>query len=755
MRKRLPVPLVGGLVLLCLSLPFARAQTKPVVVSTNPANGATGVDPYLASFSITFSKPMDTTRCGASTRSWPYPPSGQGGSCTWSADKLTMTLTRYNAGTPLGTGIKIEAYLVDPEWKESYLVDAEGNHVDPYYYSFTIAAMPTVISTNPPDGATNVPAYLDSISITFSKPMDKTRCGASTNWPYQDGGSCTWSADGRTMTLTRYNEFAIQKVVVYLNLPDTTPVLRDADGINLWVYSFSFSLNSGSGTKLKIPADSQKGFEWPYYLYVPKSVKTPTVLLVEPNNSGHTSVDPAFDDYSASELVDLFKFRGDDVGSPYLVPTFPRPMANWEVYTQSLDRDTLTTSLPGLVRIDLQLIAMIDDARTRLTAMGINAGPKVWMIGYSASGAFANRFALLHPDRIQAVSAGSGNGYATAPVAAWKGKTLPYPVGIADLQQLVGRPFDTAAFSKVPIQIYIGDRDGGKVDEFFIGGAFSAEDVALIQGVFGEPALNRYPASEAVYKSIGSNCQFIIFPGMPHLWPDWGFIREFLERNRTEPYPPPLPTPLLYTLYFPHVASYGSWETEIALTSTAEVPVHCELRAMAAEGGNPIETMPVTIPAGGRVELTAGKSFKDPQNVAYIAVVSNSGFLAGYTRFTQPGNRTSLPLAGGATEGYFTKVETDGYTGIALVNVETALANISLLAYDDNGTPVASQGLQLEPGRKYVRLLDEIFAGADLPRLRYVKFSSDKKLAGFTVSGSSDGQMLDGLQALGTYIPQR
>ncbi len=759
MRTRLPIASFGVLVLLCIAAPHAYPQTKPTLVSTNPANGATGVSRYLASFSMTFSKPMDTRFCGASTRSWPYPPSGQGGSCTWSEDKLTMTLTRYNPETPFALGLKIEAYLVDPEWNEqvSYLRDTEGNHLDPpYYYSFTITDWPRVVSTNPANGATGVPAYLDSISITFSKPMDTSRCGGTTNWqykgswPYTGGGTCSWSADQRTMTLTRYNEIPGSKVVMYLNLPDTPPVLRDTEAINLGSYSFSFTVNIGNGTTLTIPADSKKGFEWPYYLYVPTAVRTPTVLLVEPNNSGTTQTDASKDDKLAADLVVNQKYRADDLGSPFLVPTFPRPRAHPDVDTQSLTRNTLTTSLPGLVRLDLQLIAMIDDARTRLAAMGISVGPKVWMLGFSASGAFTTNFSLLHPDRVQAASAGGGG--VPAPVSTWKGKTLPFPSGIADLKELVAQPFDTAGFSKVPVQIYMGEQDirTQQQEEYL------SQDVyaALTLDVFGELKV-RYPALEAAYNSIGSVCQFMIFPGMTHVWPDWGYIREFFEHNRTEPLPATLPKPFIYSLYFPHVASFGPWETEIALTSTAEIPVRGELQAMAADGGTPFELIPFTIPAGGRLEYTAGKSFQKPQDIAYIRVRSDSGFLAGYTRFSQPGNRVSLPLSGGTTEGYFTKVEKDGWTGIAFVNVDSDTANISLFAYDDNGTPADTRTLQLAPGRKYVGMVDQLFAGVDMTRLRYFKFGSDRKLAGFTVSASSDGQMLDGLQSLDGYIRQR
>jgi pimeloyl-ACP methyl ester carboxylesterase len=509
------------------------------------------------------------------------------------------------------------------------------------------------------------------------------------------------------------------------------------------------SSEAGFAQVSKIPANSQRGFQWPYYLYVPTRIKTPTVLLVEPNNTGITSDDPAVHDAAASSLINFYKVWADDLGSPFLVPTFPRPDTNWKVYTQALDRDTLTTTLPNLVRIDLQLIAMIDDARTRLASKGLNVGAKVWMIGYSASGSFTNRFALLHPDRIQAASAGSGGSYAIAPVSTWKGKTLRYPVGVADLQQLVGKPFDAASFSKMPMQIYIGDQDLDDAVDY--GDGYDEEEAALIREVFGGPNFLRYPASEAAYNSVGSYCQFVILPGATHVWPEWSLIRDFLERNRTTPVPPPLPKPQLYKLYFPHVASFGLWETEIALTNTSEVAVHGDLQAFKEDGTLLSQSIPVNLPALGRRQVVVGSSFQDPKNIAYLALVSDSGFVAGYTRFMQPGNRVSLAAGTGTKQGWFTKMEQDGWTGIAFVNTETADAAVALTAWDENGSPVAATTLPLRPGEKLVRMVNELFT-SDLKDAKYFKFKSDRNVLGFTVSSSGDNLMLDGLHCLDNYI---
>ncbi len=495
----------------------------------------------------------------------------------------------------------------------------------------------------------------------------------------------------------------------------------------------------------KIPANPQKGFQWPYYLYVPAVTRKPTVLLVEPNNSATPTADSSVDDNLAASLIDSHKNRADDLGSPFLVPTFPRPAANWQVLIQALDRDTLITTLVNLVRVDLQLIAMIDDARIRLAAAGISVGPKVWMMGFSASGSFVNRFAVLHPDRVQAMSAGSGGEYAIAPVSVWKGKTLRYPVGVADLQQLTGKPFDTAAFRGVPVQIYIGDLQVDDAVDYTDG--YDPEDAALIKEVFGGPTFRRYPSSEAAYSSIGANCQFVIFPGMAHRWPDWSFIYSFFERNRTSPPPPPLPKPMLYRLYFPHVASSGQWETEIAVTNTSEVTVQGELQAFASTGVQLSQSIPVVIPPLGRKQVVVGSSFQGPEDIAYLALVSDSGVLAGYTRFSQPGNRATLAAGIGTQQGWFTKIEKDGWTGIAFVNVDSRDATVDLKAFGADGSQVAEITLNLTPGQKYVGMVDQLFP-ANLESATYFKFKSDRNLLGFTVSGSADGLMLDGLHSL-------
>jgi len=99
---------------------------------------------------------------------------------------------------------------------------------------------------------------------------------------------------------------------------------------------------------VRYAANPGQGFSYPYYLVIPPGVDTPTVLVVEPNNTGSTDDNFAVHDTAASNLITARISFAGDVRSPFLVPVFPRPSSNWWVYTHALDRDCFTTTNPAL-----------------------------------------------------------------------------------------------------------------------------------------------------------------------------------------------------------------------------------------------------------------------------------------------------------------------------------------------------------------------------------------------------------------------
>lgn len=267
-----------------------------------------------------------------------------------------------------------------------------------------------------------------------------------------------------------------------------------------------------------VAAQPRDGFHSDYYLYVPATLRHDAggraTLLVQPNNSGRTSDDIGAHQRDAWMTGFERKRIADALGVALLVPAFPRTSRDWRVYTHALDRDVLTTRDPVLARLDLQLIAMIDDARARLRKDGTEVDPRVLLQGFSASAMFANRFTALHPDRVRAATIGSPGGWPIAPVPGSGVDALPYPAGIADLEALTGKPFDAAAFARVPQYLYMGDADDNDSLDFEDGWDKSA--AATVDRLFGATPLARWKHAEALYARAGANARFELVPGIGH-----------------------------------------------------------------------------------------------------------------------------------------------------------------------------------------------------------------------------------------------
>lgn len=267
-----------------------------------------------------------------------------------------------------------------------------------------------------------------------------------------------------------------------------------------------------------VAAQPREGFHSDYFLYIPASLHRDAdgraMLLVQPNNSGRTSDDLAAHQRDAWMTGFERKRIADALGVALLIPAFPRTSSDWRVYTHALDRDVLTTRTPALSRLDLQLVAMIDDARARLHREGGPVDPRVLLQGFSASGMFANRFTALHPDRVRAVTVGSPGGWPIAPVAKQGVDALPYPAGIADLEALTGMPFDAAAFARVPQYFYMGDADDNDSLDFEDG--WDEPAAAEVDRLFGDTPLARWKHAESLYAQAGANARFELVHGIGH-----------------------------------------------------------------------------------------------------------------------------------------------------------------------------------------------------------------------------------------------
>lgn len=272
-------------------------------------------------------------------------------------------------------------------------------------------------------------------------------------------------------------------------------------------------------TLLKLSANPSAGFRFEYLVYLPKGTQIGKVntLMVETNNTGLNDT-LAYHERGARRAAShsgVGVYVAKKLKLPFLVPIFPRSQTDWTVYTHALDRDAFLAKGVDYERLDLQLLAMVEDARKQLAAMGYPVEEKFLLTGFSASGTFANRLSLLHPTRIKAVATGGTNAIAILPVAQLDGKTLNYPLGLADIQQVTGQPVDLEAFRALPKMLFMGAKDNNDAAAFRDG--YSEEESALVYSLMGKEMIPlRWRFMEEQYHKAGVQADFRTYGHMGH-----------------------------------------------------------------------------------------------------------------------------------------------------------------------------------------------------------------------------------------------
>lgn len=505
----------------------ATGSDRPLIVRTEPACGAFNVSTGLATVEVTFDRPMAPVASVAADTTW-------GASfVTWSADHRTASIHRIAAPALLPANCLVNLRLnAGGEGFE----DAEGRALAAYCLSFATAANavagPHVVSTYPINGAQDVDPYINTVELHFSEPMLPIGGFTSRNWyPW----TMDWSADGRTA----YVRTAREPMPAYgAEVMLITMSFRSALNVEMTPYTLNF--RTADPPVLRVEPSPAKGFNWPYLLVVPPAVTAPVTLLVETNNTGTWDDNIWRHDAAAQALVTMRSAFASQLGCPLLVPIFPRPQnppapEPGGIYIHALDRYSLSDQWSGIDRIDLQLQAMIDDALQRLRQMGHVMDDRIFMMGFSASGAFTSRFCILHPERVKAAAPGSPGGWPTVPVGSWQGTPLRYPMGVQDVQDLTGQPFDLQAFKQIAFYIYVGGMDTN--DAFDVRGMTETEKNQVYQFLNfpQDPVLaSRWPLAESIYQSVGANATFVIYPGIGHgISPDmWDDIAAFFSSHR-------------------------------------------------------------------------------------------------------------------------------------------------------------------------------------------------------------------------------
>jgi len=285
-----------------------------------------------------------------------------------------------------------------------------------------------------------------------------------------------------------------------------------------FIFSAIIYLNLSKENLLVIQANPDKGFNYSYFLYLPEDIKKGEAkyLLIEPNNTGTVSDDINLHKKEAKELASYGtgRYIADKLNIPLLIPSFSRPESDITMYTHALDSDTLKNREGKLKRIDLQLIAMIEDAKNRLNNREINLQDKILLYGFSASGNFTNRFTALYPKMVKATVSGGVNCMPILPVEYLNKTKLIYHIGVAELKKLIGKEFDLDSYQKVPQYIFMGELDDN--DTLPFDDAFNDEERKIVKNVLGIEMKKRWEIAKDVYKQNDINADLVMYRGIGH-----------------------------------------------------------------------------------------------------------------------------------------------------------------------------------------------------------------------------------------------
>jgi hypothetical protein len=141
---------------------------------------------------------------------------------------------------------------------------------------------------------------------------------------------------------------------------------------------------------------------------------------------------------------------------------------------------------------------------------------------------WANRYTVLHPERVQAAAIGQSGGWLTVPFESYDNTTLNWPLGLADYEQRKGQVYEkTEELKDIPQFVYIGSDD----TEATYSSTYPDESELTIWGA-SDP--ERLETQATVLSNRGYNVTFQLYDGVGHtitesMYEDvWNFLESHM-----------------------------------------------------------------------------------------------------------------------------------------------------------------------------------------------------------------------------------
>lgn len=194
------------------------------------------------------------------------------------------------------------------------------------------------------------------------------------------------------------------------------------------------------------------GSMFPYILVYPKTIEDNCELIVDTLNTLDTHSTKERDVTFIDGVQKIGEYVRSQINAPMLYVYIPKENDN-DPYYQHLSKECFTSDVLKYPRCDLLVKQSILDAQKKLKNIsGKDVSDKIALNGYSTSGVFAQRFAVIHPEIISKAIIGAATGSIPIPTS-----DLDWPEGTHDFEELFGKKFDEESYKKIEFAYYVGE----------------------------------------------------------------------------------------------------------------------------------------------------------------------------------------------------------------------------------------------------------------------------------------------------------
>ena len=219
---------------------------------------------------------------------------------------------------------------------------------------------------------------------------------------------------------------------------------------------YQYRIENGLAYTLAIPEQFENGVE-------------PILETYNLSNKMRSSYEENIEDSKKQSPLDRLIEVSD---GPIICPVLPNFLGDDAPDYQQLARECFTNPQKGFERIDLQVIDCIKEAKRIVKKLtGKDISEKLFIHGYSASGEFAQRFTLIHPELISKCCVGGVAGDIPVPTVG-----LGYPIGISDFEELFGKSFDEKGHRSVEYAYYVSEKEAKEDGNYDINGNIIERD---------------------------------------------------------------------------------------------------------------------------------------------------------------------------------------------------------------------------------------------------------------------------------------